>query len=224
VRAAPAPNGAVIANFKARFDKADLDQSAFLDKDELAKVFRGPKAKAPVQGMYDDRGNLSKVYYQAKTKYPELVFLWSADKDADGLVSWLEFKNFELNLLKNQQQQQQALQRMMHSTNRRTTTRSSRPRTVVYRGHRSSRYSTAHRHVQSLQHMQNTQQQQMVRAAQNWQNNMVRMQVAYQTALRQRMLQQQQMINYARQRQAAYYRAVQQHMAAAYRAQARRRR
>ncbi len=227
VRGAPAPsngpNTPITTRLKAQFDAADLDHNTYLDKDELAKAFRGPKAKAPEQAPYDDRGQLTQVYYQARSKYPDLVFQWGADKDADGLVSWPEYKDYELKILAAQQQQQQALQRLLQSANRRTATRSSRPGRTVYRGHRSSTYAHATRHVQHLQRSHVSQQQQMVQAVQNWQNQQHRIQTAYQAALRQRLQEQQRQMNYVRQRQATYYRAVQQHVAAVYRAQQRRR-
>lgn len=44
-------NGQVVAQLKSQFEKSDLDGNTFLDKDELAKAFRGPKAKPPTQGI-----------------------------------------------------------------------------------------------------------------------------------------------------------------------------
>ena len=218
------PSNPVTARLKAQFDAADLDHNTYLDMDELAKVFRGPKAKKAPQGIYDDEGKLSKAYREARQKYPDLLFLANADTNADELVSWPEFQTYERKLLKAQQQQQQALQRMLASANRRSATRSSRPYHPVYRGHRSSTYSHPVRHTQYLQRSQNTQQAQMIRAVQNWQNNQRAMQAAYLRMVQQRMQAQQRVLNYVRQRQGAYYRAVQQHALAVQRAQLRRRR
>jgi hypothetical protein len=216
-----APKTPVEKRLKAEFDALDLDKNTFLDKEELAKAFRGPKAKPPTQGMYDDQGRLTKTYYEAKTKYPDLVFLWAADKDNDKLVSWPEYRDYELKVLAAQKQMQQALQRSLQSIRRRTSTASRRHVRTVYR-RSSSSYSHPTRHVQNLQRSYASQQQQMVRAVQNWQNNQRQMQIAYQTAVRNQMLQQQRVVNYVRQQQVAYYRAAQRHMQAVY--QARRRR
>ncbi len=210
-------NSAAVVRLQAQFDTADLDHNGFLDKDELAKAFRGAKAKPATQGMYDDEGRLSKVYYQARTKYPEMVYLWSADKNGDELVSWPEFRDYGLSRLRAQQQQQQALQRQMQSAYRRTATQSRRSNRTVYRG-RSSTYHHATNHTQYVNHAQQSQQQSMMRAMQNWQNNQVRMQAAYVAAMRQQMQAQQRMVNYVRERQIANYRATMQHAAAAYRA------
>ena len=76
----------------ALFDKWDLDRDGYLDKEELAQHFRGPKAKPPEGDMYDDKGNLTPLFYQAKKKYPDLIFLWSLDKDMDGRISWTELE------------------------------------------------------------------------------------------------------------------------------------
>jgi hypothetical protein len=90
--AAPQKDPQVEAQLHALFNKWDLDRDGFLDKEELAKHFRGPKAKPPEGDLYDDKGNLTPLFYQAKTKYPDLIFLWSLDKDMDGRINWSEFE------------------------------------------------------------------------------------------------------------------------------------
>ncbi|HEY7153846.1 MAG TPA: EF-hand domain-containing protein [Gemmataceae bacterium] len=92
--AAPPKNPQVDAQLHALFNKWDLNHDGFLDKEELAKHFRGPKATPPDGDMYGDKGNLTPLYYQARKKYPGLIFLWSLDKDMDGRVSWTEFEQY----------------------------------------------------------------------------------------------------------------------------------
>jgi hypothetical protein len=87
------------------FRSWDLNNDGFLERGELAKHFRGPKAVSQEGGMYDDKGNATPLYYQARTKYPDLIFLWSLDKDHDDRISWPEFEQYGLtyaNALKQQ--------------------------------------------------------------------------------------------------------------------------
>jgi hypothetical protein len=227
-----ASNIAFVTRLKTQFDATDLDHNAFLDKSELAKVFRGPKAVPPAQGMYDDQGHLSKVYYEARTKYPDLIFLWGADKDADDMVSWPEYKNYELKVLAAQQQMQQALQRSLRPpTSRRTSTRSTgRGRTTVRTVYRNSRSGSNHSygHSSGVRHSYHAPQNQMVNGMANVQRNQAMMQAnyqrAYQEGMRQRALAQQRMVNYVREQQTAYYRLAQRQMHAVAEAQAHRRR
>ena len=204
-------NAAFIAQLKVHFDKADLDQDTFLDKDELAKTFRGPKATAPAQGMYDDQGRLTKTYYDASKKYPDLVFLWAADTDGDDRVSWPEFQAYELKLLAAQQQQQKAYHLALQAATRSLATGSRR---VGYGG--NSSYACVVRQVNSVQRSMYNQQQQMMHATQNWQRMqmqaMANYQRMYQQAILQRLqMQQTMMTNYVRQQQAASHRVVQRH-------------
>jgi len=230
--AAATTSSQVVTQLKSQFVAIDADHNEFLDKDELAHAFRGPKAKPPAQGMYDDQGHLTKVYYEAKTKYPDLVFLWSADKDADGFVSWAEFRDYELKLLAAQRQMQQAWQRGLQSMYRRTATRSrrssyGRPHRYAYRGHHSSAYSQASRQAHFMQHSYAAQQRQMMNAVRTWQSNQSRAQAAYrqayEEAVRRQVQAQQRMVSYVRQQQTAYYRMLQRHANAAYQAPRRRR-
>src|SRR5690349_740217 len=70
---------------RAEFDRADLNSDGFLDVVELARAFRGPDAKlAPP--LYDEKGRPTPALAQASSEYPDLVFLWAADKDGDQRV------------------------------------------------------------------------------------------------------------------------------------------
>jgi hypothetical protein len=216
------PSTAAVTNqLKTVFDKADLDHDTFLDKTELAKSFRGPKATVPTQGMYDDQGRFTKTYYDAPKKYPDLVLLWAADKDGDDRLSWPEYRDYQLKLFNDRQQQQRALQRSLQSANRSYATRSRR--TGSYRGtrtrtrtvyRRSRVYSRPASRARSYQYSMASQQRQMAQAMQNWQRYQMQMmanyQRAYQQAVLQRVQAQQRMMNYMRQ-QAAAHRIVQQH-------------
>lgn len=181
VLGAPPGAGASVADrLKQQFDKADLDRNGSLDRDELAKAYRGPKAKSPPGGMYDERGELTKLYQEARTRYPDLMLLWSADQDANEMLSYSEYNSYQSKIVADQQKKQQAIQKQQQALQR-------------------TAQNTFRRQAQ--------QQQRVLRAAQI---NQRRMQAAYQANLRRRQQAQQRMLNAARQRQAAYNRAVQQ--------------
>ncbi|HZZ77693.1 MAG TPA: EF-hand domain-containing protein [Gemmataceae bacterium] len=220
-------NAQYIPQLQAQFNKMDLDQDTFLDKDELAKAFHGPKAKAPTQGMYDDQGHLTKTYYDARTKYPELILLWAADKDGDERLSWNEYETYELKLLNAQQQQQQAMQRAYQSATRSTYTQSRRGyynrNNSSYNGNRhrysrnSSRSYSPGGYASYAQRSMLYQQQQMMIAAQNWQRMQMQAMINYQRMYQQMMLQRLQAqrimaMNYlSQQHPNAVHRVVQRH-------------
>lgn len=194
--AAP-PSPSTKSRLKAVFDKADADHSGFLDRDELAKAYRGAKAKSPAGGMYDERGELTKLYQEARTKYPDLVLLWSADQDGNELLSFSEYESYESKIIANQQKQQQAIQKKQQAFQRSV----------------QSAYRNQVRQLQAYQRSARSANYRMARSRQVQravQNNQRRVQSAYQAALRRRQQAQQRMLNAARQRQAAYNRALQQ--------------
>ncbi|MBN9122257.1 MAG: EF-hand domain-containing protein [Planctomycetes bacterium] len=67
----------------AGFDRADRNRDGFLDADELAKVFRGPNAKA----VADKPG--------AKETHPDHAFMDAWDANRDGKISKAEFEKYE---------------------------------------------------------------------------------------------------------------------------------
>ncbi len=197
------------AQFHTVFDKADGNGDTFLDKDELARAFRGTNAKAPEQGMYDDKGRLTAVYYQAPKRYPELVFLWSADKDSDGRVSIAEFLEVKRTAYNALQKQARANQNALQVARRQAAR--SLPRRAG--GRRAGR--PANNLLRNLQRYQAAQQRQAVQAVQQWQHNYAQMvqqwQRNYAAAVRNQLQAQQRWANYVRGRMAALYRMPQRH-------------
>jgi hypothetical protein len=75
------------------FDRMDKNQDGYLDKPELALAFRGAKAQ-PAPPLYDDKGRVTVEGRQAATKYPDLIYLTTLDKDGDDQLSWDEYRTF----------------------------------------------------------------------------------------------------------------------------------
>jgi hypothetical protein len=210
--AAPAPkiaptggNAQVDAQLRVMFDKADANTDGFLDRDEIAKAFRGPRAKAPTGGIYDDKGNFTPLYYQAKQKYPELVFLWAADKDGDNQLSWDEFRQYGEAYAASIQHQQQAMQQAMQNAYRQAarSVRTSRPRRTTSYVRNTGRYVYAQQ--RTLAHQVQAQQQQRLRMGQ-----------AYQQAMHRQYELRAQQMNYLRARAVAYHRTPQRHATVVY--------
>lgn len=219
--AAPPNNPQVEAQLHALFNKWDLNGDGFLDKEELAKHFRGPKAKPPDGDMYDDKGNLTPLYYQARTKYPDLVFLWALDKDSDSRISWMEFEQYGQQyaaaLKQRVKNQQQLLQQIYGQAYRNMRNAQSARANYVRNANRY--YGRQQRHVvrQYTYNVRNYQRQvsrargQMMRQyryALERQRNFYRMAVQQ----RQRWLQQYQ--SYVRKRMAYAHRMVMRHFQA----------
>jgi hypothetical protein len=181
------------AQLQQSFKKADANGDGFLDADELAHALRGPKAK-PAPPMYDDKGSINPAFYQARTKYPDMIYLAAMDKDDDGRISWNEYRNFgetyAANVLGRQQAMQRAIQQALRNQARYLN------RSTNYNRNRSSRYY--HQNYNRAYHNAYNAQQQWLR----------NMQAAYR-----RQMQAQQ--NYVRQawaaRRSMYTRAVAMH-------------
>ncbi len=207
--AGPALNSSQMAQaeprLRALFDKADLNRDGFLDRDELARSYRGPNAKSPEGGMYDDKGHLTPLVYQARTKYPDLVFLWAVDKDGDNRVSWAEYRQFGLDDYAAKLKQQQALQVAIQSATRQATRN---------RGRTAPRQQA--QNVRNLQRQYAAQQRQVVNYQRNVQRYQYNMQRAYQMAMRRQWEMQQRWVNYVRQRMMAAYRVPQRHSQVVY--------
>lgn len=208
----------VESQLRAEFARVDLNKDGFLDADELAKAFRGPKAKAPPPLEYDDTGNI-KPGTGLDRKLADQTYLYALDKDFDGRISWPEFDEYgeasaaALRAKQLDQQRQQALylqaQRNIAAAQLRRTTysRSNYNRNRSYRPvRRPAAYSanSAHR-IQDQRHLM----QDRMRQAQEYQRHMLQAQQRQMQLLQQqqqRLLAQQRAI-YSRQA-APVHRAV----------------
>jgi Ca2+-binding EF-hand superfamily protein len=99
----PPGTGPYMTQLRAWFKAADLDSDGYLDKEELAKVFRGSKAKPfdfkegqdkeKKEGAQDKESSPS----QSKpdySKYIDYLFLTHLDKDKDEKISKEEFESW----------------------------------------------------------------------------------------------------------------------------------
>lgn len=149
--AAAPKNPQVDKALRTLFDKWDLDHDNYLDRDELAKHFRGPKAVSPEGGAYDEKGNISPLYYQARRKYPELIFLWSLDTDMDDRVGWPEFEKYgqeyAVALKKRVQAERRLLQQIYRRANR--NMRMIQQQRMNYIRNMRRAYGRPHRHYHS---------------------------------------------------------------------------
>jgi Ca2+-binding EF-hand superfamily protein len=100
-KADPPGTGAYMTQLRAWFKAADLDNDGYLDKAELAKVFRGSDAKPFDFKKGDDakdkdasRGANETGDKPDYSKFPDYLFLTQLDKDKDDKVSKDEFENW----------------------------------------------------------------------------------------------------------------------------------
>jgi hypothetical protein len=77
------------AQLDLSFEKADLDHDGYLDAAELAKAFRGPKAKVI------EHPSLPAGKSPPAEIHADHLFLDAYDKDRDGRISKAEFERYE---------------------------------------------------------------------------------------------------------------------------------
>jgi hypothetical protein len=91
---------AIRAQLKQVFAAWDLDGDGFLDKEELAKAFRGARAKPyDSKSSNKDKGTKKSDY----NRYPDYLFLVQLDTDKDGKISkkeWTAWAKVYSSLLK----------------------------------------------------------------------------------------------------------------------------
>ena len=76
----------------AWFKSVDTNKDGFLEKQELARAFRGPNAK-PFD--YNPDGKTpKKLGANDFAKYPDFAFLCRLDRNNDGRISWNEFEHW----------------------------------------------------------------------------------------------------------------------------------
>lgn len=220
--AAPPKNSQVEAQLRKLFDRWDLNHDGFLDKDELAKHFRGSSAKPPEGNMYDDKGNLTSLFYQAKKKYPDLIFLWSLDKDMDGQISWPEFEKYGQAYAAALRQRLQSQQRLLANIQAQAyrNIRNSQYRRNYYVRNGRRYYGQQQRHTSS-QYARNVvnyqRQMQRVRAQamRQYRSALARQRNFYRMAAQQRRQWLQRVQSYTRRRVAYAHRMVLRHFHAA---------
>jgi hypothetical protein len=169
------------------FNRADSDHDGFLDEMELAKSFRGAKAK-PAPPLYDDKGNLTSAYARGQTKYPDRLFLYALDKDGDGRVSWDEFRTQGEAYAAALQKQQAQLMNMQRAYMQAARNRARQMARNVNYYRRRQRYYYRHPYYHRRYGGQNP-----VQLAMRYQQNLLRMQRAmysrYRSAMAHRMAQ-----------------------------------
>jgi Ca2+-binding EF-hand superfamily protein len=102
----PPGTGLYMAQLRAWFKAADVDNDGYLDEAELAKVFRGPKAK-PYDFKEGDENKQDEAKDKGKetsqslggdkadySKYPDYIFLKQLDTDKDEKISKDEFETW----------------------------------------------------------------------------------------------------------------------------------
>jgi hypothetical protein len=126
----PRGTGPYMAQLRAWFKAADLDSDGFLDKAELAKVFRGKNAKPYDYKKEDDKKDAEKKD-EVKDKgkdtseskpdyddYPDYQFLKLLDKNNDEKISKDEFESWARDYAVQLKQQDDQLKKVLAAEQR----------------------------------------------------------------------------------------------------------
>jgi Ca2+-binding EF-hand superfamily protein len=87
----PAGTGPIMVQLRHLFAAWDTNKDGFLDKDELARAFRGARAR-PFDPRTDGNGKANAR--PSRSKYPDYHFLAEVDQNGDGKVSRDEFNTW----------------------------------------------------------------------------------------------------------------------------------
>src|SRR5713226_925521 len=128
----PPGTGPYMTQLRAWFKAADLDSDGYLDKAELAKAFRGPKAKpydfkkdddkdkkdADKKDDVKDKGKDTSHSKPDYSDYPDYQFLKLVDKDNDEKVSKDEFESWARDYAVDLKKQDDQLKKVLQAEQR----------------------------------------------------------------------------------------------------------